>query len=167
MAVRVVTFTSVGIDPALAKPTAIAALDEQGNIRTRTVIGIGAGARRLLMIRSVALPFLRTFNDVAVITVETPMAVRGQQAGMISLLQCQGVLLEAAQHAHPGAVVLDSPPPTWKKWSVGNGNASKAEYIAHAQGLGLDSDDEDLAAAVCMAQAGLERFLRETARQAA
>jgi hypothetical protein len=160
--------TAIGIDPAVSKPTAIASLDGSGEIRTRLLNGHGnVGARRLHMIRSVALPILRTWSDVAVITVETPMAVRGQQAGMISLLQCQGVLLEAAQHAHPGAVVLDSPPPTWKKWSVGSGNASKAEYIAHAQGLGLDSDDEDLAAAVCLAQSGLERFLRETARQAA
>jgi Holliday junction resolvasome RuvABC endonuclease subunit len=161
--------TAIGIDPAVSKPTAIASLDEQGNIRTREVNtpGRAVGARRLHMIRSVALPILRTFSDVAVVTVETPMAVRGQQAGMISLLQCQGVLLEAAQHAHPGAVVLDSPPTTWKKWSVGSGNASKAEYIAHAQGLGLDSDDEDLCAAVCMAQSGLEKWLRETARQVA
>jgi hypothetical protein len=160
--------TAIGIDPAVSKPTAVASINDAGDIQTRLVHATsGAGARRLHTIRSVALPILRTWSDVAVVTVETPMAVRGQQAGMISLLQCQGVLLEAAQHAHPGAVVLDSPPPTWKKWSVGSGNASKAEYIAHAQALGLDSDDEDLAAAVCLAQSGLERFLRETARQAA
>ena len=153
---------SLGIDGALTKPIAIASLDDRGDIRTRTVPVPKRvnGAARLAAIRSGMCVVLSQFEDVAVVVVETPFG--RQSVGLTNSLQAQGVILEAAQATHPGAVVMDLSPTGWKTWSVGFGTASKDAYIAHAQALGLDADDEDLASAVCQAQAGMELWLRET-----
>lgn len=159
--------TAIGIDPATAKPVALATFDTEGNVTTRKLVltGKANGALRLMVLRSTLLPVLKRLDDVAVIVVEAPFGP--QSEGLTNLVQCQGVLLECAQYAHPGAVVLDLNPGSWKKNSVGNGNASKAQYIEHAQGLGVDSDDEDLCAAACMAEAGLHLWLAEVERLAA
>jgi len=158
---------ALGIDGALSKPIAIASLDDQGNIRTRQVPVPKRvnGAARLAAIRSGMCVVLLQFKDVAVVVVETPFG--RQSVGLTNSLQAQGVVLEAAQATHPGAVVMDLSPTAWKTWSVGCHTASKEAYILHAQGLGLDSDDEDLGAATCMAQAGMELWLRETRKAAA
>jgi Holliday junction resolvasome RuvABC endonuclease subunit len=154
--------TSLGIDGALTKPIAIASLDDQGDIRTRQVPVPKRvnGASRLAAIRSGMCVVLSQFNDVHVIVVETPFG--RQSVGHTNSLQAQGVILEAAQATHPGARVYDLDPQAWKQWSVGRAKATRDEYVAHAQGLGLDSDDEDQCAATCMAQAGMELWLRET-----
>jgi Holliday junction resolvasome RuvABC endonuclease subunit len=154
---------SLGIDGALTKPIAIASLDDRGDIRTRTVPVPKRvnGAPRLAAIRSAMSVVVSQFDPVVVVVVETPYG-RRMSRGLMSSLQAQGVILEAVQAALPGALVLDLSPDDWKKHSVGHVRASKDEYILHAQGLGLDSDDEDRCAATCMAQAGMELWLRET-----
>jgi len=153
---------ALGIDCALSKPIALASLDDQGDIRTRTVPVPKRvnGAPRLAAIRSAMSVVVSQFDPVVVV-VETPYG-RRMSRGLMSSLQAQGVILEAVQAALPGALVLDLSPDDWKKHSVGRAKATRDEYIAHAQGLGLDSDDEDLASAVCQAQAGMELWLRET-----
>jgi Holliday junction resolvasome RuvABC endonuclease subunit len=83
------------------------------------------------------------------------------------LLSIAGVLMEAAQEAFPGAVVLDMPTQSWKRDSVGHGNASKAEVLEHAHGLGLIGNDQDVADALAMAQAGFESWARRTESAAA
>lgn len=162
---------ALGIDPSVAKPIPVVALSTTGTVQTRTIPVPRSifGARRLLAIRASALAVLSSFdggNGVCAIAVETPWSNPKNPSGNSSGIQCQGVLLEAAQTAHPGAVVFEMPSQTWKKESVGNGRASKEEYIAHAAGLGLDDPSEDEAASACLAQAALERWLSETRRAA-
>ncbi len=157
---------SLGVDIAVAKPIAIASLDDNGTIHTRKVGRFqGNGAQRLAAIRSALVVVFSEYREVQVIAVETPFS-RHMNASLTALLQAQGVALEAAQAAHPGAVVVEPAPQQWKCGSVGK-NCSKPEYIAHAQGMGLDSGDEDLAAAVCLAQFGFLAWWREIDRMEA
>jgi hypothetical protein len=136
----------LGIDPD-SERVVIAGIDHAGNLTIGDYpIERGhIGAHRLRFLRETARQNLRGWRDVAVIAVERQF--NGQMPGIA------GVLCEAAQAAHHGAVVLELSAGTWKRDSVGHGNCSKPEYIAHAQSLGLESDDEDLAASVCLAQA--------------
>ena len=157
---------SLGIDTALSKPIALASLDENGTLHTRKVgpFRNQNGAVRLASIRSAVSVVLSHYRP-DVVVVETPFG--RQSRGLTNSVQAQGVILEAAQATHPGALVLDLSPGDWKRWSVGDRSADKEAYIAHAQALGLGSEDEDLCAAACMAQAGMELLLAEQAREAA
>lgn len=145
---------SLGIDPSTAK-VAVASLADTGAVDhdTYRIPSDVRGARRLRYIRQLLSVELRRFEQVAVIVVEIPWSPRSRGTSF-SLMGSAAVLMEAAQCAHHGAVVLELPTQSWKADSVGNGNASKAEVMAHAIGLGLDVDDQDVADALCMAQAG-------------
>lgn len=138
----------LGMDPD-SERVVIGGVDEHGfvSVGDYPIEKGHIGAHRLRLLRETARSNLRGWSGVAVIVVER------QFKGNV-LPNIAGVLCEAAQSAHHGAVVVELWPAQWKKQSVGYGGASKEQYIAHAQSLGLESDDEDLAASVCMAQAG-------------
>jgi Holliday junction resolvasome RuvABC endonuclease subunit len=141
------------------KKIALAALRDDGTFKLHNIAVIDArGARRLMQVRAaVRVAVMGRFPETAVAAVEIPWAA---SASSFSLLAIAAVTLEAIQAAVPGAVVLDVPTQTWKKDSVGHGNASKADVLAHAQGLGYQGDDQDSADALCMAQGAWERWLR-------
>jgi hypothetical protein len=143
--------TCLGIDPSSVR-IAVGALTDTGDIGHHVqIIPDGhKGARRLHLIRRVMLDSLRAYGRPEVV-----------------LHQIAGVLLEVAQEAFPCAVVIDMPTQVWKKWSVGPGNCSHSEYLAHAQGLGMEGKDLDVAAALCMAQAGFEAWATRTESAAA
>jgi Holliday junction resolvasome RuvABC endonuclease subunit len=168
--------TCLGIDPS-SRRIAVAALKDNGDIAHHVqIIPDLRGARRLHFIRRVIVESLQGYGQPAVVVVEIPWAppTRKRKDGKtvqggssFVLLSIAGVLMEAAQEAFPGAVVLDMPTQSWKRDSVGRGNASIPEYVEHAQGLGMVGDDIDVAAALCMAQAGFESWARRTESEAA
>jgi Holliday junction resolvasome RuvABC endonuclease subunit len=147
---------SLGADVSTTK-IALAAIDEHGAITTCCVpVEDARGARRLMQVRAAATAAIPgRFPEIAVAAVEIPWA---KGASSFALLSVAAVTLEAIQDAAPGAVVLDVPTSVWKLDSVGHGNASKAEVMEHARGLGLEGDDQDLADALCLAQGVWERW---------
>ena len=149
---------SLGIDPSTQK-IAVAGLDEDGSVSHQVfyVPGDVAGARRLRYIRQVLAVELRQWPTVPVIVVEIPWSPRSRGTSF-SLLASAAVIMEAAQYAHHDAVVLDTPTASWKDDSIGDGRASKQDVMTHAIGLGLEVDDQDVADALCMAQAGWVRW---------
>jgi Holliday junction resolvasome RuvABC endonuclease subunit len=156
--------TCLGIDPS-SRRIAVAAITDTGDIGHHVqIIPDGhKGARRLHLIRRVMLDSLRAYGRPEVVVVEVPWSPRPS----VVLHQISGVLLEVAQEAFPCAVVIDMPTQVWKRDSVGPGNASKAQVLAHAHGLGLIGNDQDVADALCMAQAGFEAWATRTESAAA
>jgi Holliday junction resolvasome RuvABC endonuclease subunit len=150
--------TCLGIDPS-SRRIAVAALKDNGDIAHHVqVIPNLRGARRLHLIRRVMVESLQGYGNPSCVVVEIPWG----RTNSFVLHSIAGVLMEAAQEAFPHAVVLDMPTQVWKRESVGKGNASIPEYVAHAQGLGMVGDDIDVAAALCMAQAAFESWARRT-----
>lgn len=150
---------ALGIDPSTQK-IAVAGLHESGDVSHQTfrVPADLRGARRLRHIRILLEVELRQWSPVPVVVVEIPWANPKKGGSSFALLASAAVLMEAAQAAHHGAVVLDMPTQSWKSDSVGSGNASKEQVMAHALGLGYDGADQDVADALCMAQSGWVRW---------
>lgn len=152
----------LGIDPSSKKvATSMLATDGSVDFRIAPVPPALRGAHRLHWIRERMKVQLGAFTDVGMIVVEIPWAPKASSSFV--LLSIAGVLMEAAQAAQPGAVVMELPTASWKLRSVGHGNASKGECMEHAIGLGLDRDDQDLADALCMCQAGWEMWAQSKA----
>lgn len=152
---------SLGIDVSASK-LAFASLGENGEVRhfRHFVLPGIAGARRLAACRLGTTTVIeRHFPDACVVIVENPWP------GHV-LLSIGAVVLEAAQAALPGAVVMDVQAATWKLDSLGNGRASKAAGMEHALALGLLVEDQDCADALCMAQAGWHRWNRDVRESA-
>jgi Holliday junction resolvasome RuvABC endonuclease subunit len=156
--------TCLGIDPSSVR-IAVAALTDTGDIGHHVqIIPDGhKGARRLHLIRRVMLQSLQAYGRPEVVVVEIPWG----RTNSFVLHSIAGVLLEVAQEAFPCAVVIDMPTQVWKRDSVGPGNATKGQVLAHAHGLGLIGDDQDVADALLMAQAGFEAWATRTEREAA
>ena len=119
------------------------------------------GAQRNRVARGLLLDALDarwTGIDAAVI--ETPWA--GGSASSWSLLSLAAVCAEAVQTARPGCIVLEYTAGTWKKDTVGHGNATKDEVSAHvAAAHGYTGGDQDVADALCMAECARERWWRD------
>lgn len=64
-----------------------------------------------------------------------------------------GATITALQH-FPGLLVTTLPVGTWKRWSVGRGDASKADVAAWALETFGHEDDQDVADALGVAVAG-------------
>lgn len=146
------------------KKLAFAGLREDGSI-TSHVLSLDPnrrGAHRLREARTTAWAVLDSYRlqEVCAVVVEIPWA---GSSPSFSLLGIAAVVMEAAQAALPGAVVLDAPTQVWKRESVGHGNASKGEVADHAAGLGYEGGDQDVADALCMAQAGWNKFRKVAA----
>lgn len=157
------TLSMCGIDVSAQKGIAFAWLDERGGIRHHKIpapLGM-TGPRRLVEIRLAchALSVSR-LGSTACCLVEIPWAPRDDSFALLSIA---GVVLEAVQAGAPHAAVMEATTAQWKAWSVGRGNASHDEYRAHAAALGYDGRDEDIAAALCMAQAAWNRYERRAA----
>lgn len=146
---------SIGIDPD-STAFVMVSMDEDGGVVTRRVplVKTRDQAARLVNIRMMATFQLVAENDVAVITIEIPWGNPSNP----HLMAIHGVLQEAAKWTHPDAVVLATPTQSWKKDTVGRGNATKAEVMAHARARGLSESDQDLADALCMAESGWSRW---------
>jgi Holliday junction resolvasome RuvABC endonuclease subunit len=152
-----------GIDVSSQKGIAFAWLDAGGNITYRklhTDLEL-RGARRLVQIRAASTALaVRQMGNTGCCLVEIPWAARDDSFVLLSIT---GVVLEAVQAGAPHLAVMEVPTAQWKRWSVGKGNASKDEYRRHALNLGYEGNDEDIAAAVCMAQAAWNRYERRAA----
>jgi Holliday junction resolvasome RuvABC endonuclease subunit len=124
------------------------------------------GARRLVGARSTAYGVLSAFAaDVAVIAVEVPIV--GGRANNKELLAVAYVVVEAAQAACPGAIVMDVPLSTWRKDVLGRGNADKHDALWHVEKFGDMGDDHDIAEALCVAEYAWQRWDAATREQAA
>jgi hypothetical protein len=152
-----------GIDVSSQKGIAFGWIDENGRVTHRKVhLDLTArGGRRLVQARLACHAIaVRQMGDTACGIIEIPWASRDNSFVLLSLT---GVVLEAVQAGAPHVAMMEVPTGQWKGWSVGRGNATAPEYQAHAKALGYDGNDEDIAAAVCMAQAAWNRYDRRLA----
>jgi len=148
-----------------SRKVALACLDEHGGVApyVAPIDGQLRGARRLVQVRAATITLADALRDVGVFVVEIPWA---SGASSFVLLSIAGVVMEALQVAVPAAVVLERSTGSWKCASVGKGNASKAECLAHANTLGYQGADQDVADSVCMAQAAWEAWHHQETRSA-
>jgi len=145
----------VGIDVSTAN-LAFCGIANNGDITTR-VIPLDPSLRggwRFSEAHRLAHIGLAQFSAVVAVGVEIPWAVRPS----FDLLGVAAVASMAAQERLPSAVVMEMTTGSWKKESVGFGNASKADVMAHAQSRGLLLDDQDLADALCIAECMVGRW---------
>lgn len=154
---------ALGVDVS-TKRLAIAGLRADGSI-TSHALSLDPnrrGAHRLREARTTAWAVLDGYRlqEACAVVVEIPWAANKSS---FALLSVAAVVLEAAQAALPGAVVMDVPTPTWKLETVGHGNATKAEVMGHVRGLGYEGEDQDVADALCMAQVAWNRWAKEVA----
>jgi Holliday junction resolvasome RuvABC endonuclease subunit len=150
----------LGIDVATTK-LAIGGIREDGSVVYHVgALPVGTGSRRLLAGLDITHAMLHPYRiDAAVIVVEIPWA---RASSSFALLSMAGIAMAGAQQTCPGAVVIDAPTPSWKLGSVGHGNATKAEVLAHANAIGYEGIDQDCADAVCMAQFAWTRWDQRT-----
>jgi Holliday junction resolvasome RuvABC endonuclease subunit len=154
---------SIGIDVSTRK-LAVAGIREDGGIATHALelSPTARGARRLVGARTTAHAVLSSYaNDCAACVIENPLNRRAN----MQLLGVAFVVIEAAQAAMPGAVVMDAHVGVWKREALGDGfgGADKALVMAHARGLGYEGDDQDLADALAMADCAWGRWRRAQA----
>lgn len=124
------------------------------------------GARRLVGARLTAFAAFGAYRtECGACAVEIPLIKRAD----LRLLGVAAVVLEAAQAAMPGTVVMDVPVARWKKGALGDGhgNADKAEVMAHALTLGYQGSDQDVADALVIADYARGLWERATAGAAA
>lgn len=165
----------LGIDPAGGK-IALAHVDEDGFYLKHWVLTTKAasGPQRLAWWRKVILAGRHEFfEDVVCVVVEVPWF--GGNKSSWTLLSTAAVAVEACAAATQ-VPVFDLTTGTWKKQSVGHGNAGKAETLRQAKGLGMPldcpschgegksceskHDAHDVADALCMAQTGARMYAR-------
>jgi hypothetical protein len=158
---------ALGCDISTRK-IAVAGIREDGSLVTRALelSPEARGARRLVGARLTAYAaFGGHAGEACACIVENPLNRRPN----MQLLGVAFVVIEAAQAAMPGCVVMDAHVGTWKKEALGDGRggADKAEVMAHAVGLGYTGTDQDVADALCMADAAWGRWHRAQREQAA
>lgn len=156
---------ALGVDCSTTQ-TAMVVLDHTGFRALRRVVHDTKeqGARRLMQIRAAVGGTLDMAAwDLSVATVEVPLNVQRSFA----LESCAAVVLEVIQHRYPHLIVLDPTPRQWQSFVLGGSVKGKGQALAHAEGLGLETDDDNLADAACIAEYGRELYIRDVLRRAA
>jgi Holliday junction resolvasome RuvABC endonuclease subunit len=158
---------ALGIDCSTRK-LAVAGIREDGSIATHALelSPTARGARRLVGARTVAHAVLQPYaGEACACVIENPLNRRAN----MQLLGVAFVVIEAAQAAMPGCVVMDAHVGVWKREALGDGygGADKALVMAHARGLGYEGDDQDLADALTMADCAWGRWHRAQRETAA
>lgn len=153
---------ALGIDVSTTK-IAIGGIREDVSLVTKALeLDPNArAARRLVGARLIAYAALGGHaGECCACVVENPLNRRPN----MQLLGVAFVVIEAAQAAMPGAIVMDAHVGTWKKEALGDGHggASKDEVMAHAIALGYQGDDQDIADALVMADCAWGRWHRAT-----
>jgi Holliday junction resolvasome RuvABC endonuclease subunit len=155
---------AVGLDVSTRRIAIAAVTDEVRRVQVVELDARERGARRYMQARAaVRAAIEHKFRDATVFGVEVPFTPHQNQA----LMGLAAVSLEAVQAAMPYAVVLDLNTGTWKKDTVGHGNATKDQVAAWALGLGYDGDDQDVCDAIGVAVCARERWLAEIGRACA
>lgn len=150
---------SLGVDCSTTQ-TALVVIDHNGFHALRRVIHDTKeqGARRLMQIRAAvggALDCARW--DLHVATVEVPVNVHRSFA----LESCAAVVLEVIQQRYPHLIVLDPTPRQWQAFVFDTAVRGKHQALEHASAHGLDTDDDNLADALCLAEYGRELYIRD------
>jgi Holliday junction resolvasome RuvABC endonuclease subunit len=153
-----------GIDPG-SLGAGLAALDDDGNLQTRhiTIRSDLEIPDRFVALRNQARLWLSGLVDDGCwcVVVERP----GTRFGGATLMGSYGVLVEAARSVLP-CPVLTLASGEWKRHALGNGAAKKADVMAGARLLGYTGGIQDVADAVCIAEAGRVITQRELRRAA-
>lgn len=151
----------LGIDPA-GDHLAFAALYADGRIASTHEIRTKErpGPNRLAFWREeIYAGRWSLLKDTLAVVVEIPWGPRPH----FGLLSTAAVIIEACAAASL-VPVLTLTTSDWKKRSVGVGNASKAAVMEHARrAFGYSGASQDLADALCMAEAGWQMYRRSLA----
>lgn len=116
------------------------------------------GPRRLMMIREAVRSALAGAHwRVDVAAVEIPV----NHHRSWPLESAASVVQEAVQAHFPHAIVLDPEPSHWQEATIGAGRDAKPRSLAHARANGLETDDDNLADAYCLAEYARELYLRD------
>jgi hypothetical protein len=141
---------ALGIDCSTVA-TALVVVDEDGYRGHRLVQHKtkDQGARRLATIRGQAFIALQLSGwKPDVCAVEVPLNVRRSFA----LESCAAVVMEAVQAFWPHLIVLDPVPSTWQSWVLESRVKDKRQALAYASSCGLETLDDNLADALCIAE---------------
>jgi hypothetical protein len=156
----------IGVDVATTK-LAFASINSTGELSDRVIQLVAGvrGARRdmgaAIATRRLLAPVDAMGNGtIACIGVEVPVGQGTELPGL------GRVVAAAAQEAVPAATVFHVNVGTWKKSTVGAGNATKDMVARHAAELGYVGDDQDVADALCVAEHVRGLWVRST-REAA
>lgn len=149
-----------GVDVS-TKRIAIASIDHEDKVWSDSVdVPAGlTGARRLVAVRRTAhmagwrVGQLCAGGPSAILVEDPTFGGRTNPP----LIQAVGVTLEALAFDYV-CPVLEIPVGTWKKESVGRGNAQKGEVMEFALSLGADPKNQDEADAVGIAVAAMRRL---------
>lgn len=140
---------ALGIDCSTVA-TALVLVDDDG-FRAHRLVKHSTkdqGARRLMQVREqvfVSLQLTGWQPDVA--AVEVPLNVHRSFA----LESCAAVVMECVQTRWPQLIVLDPVPSVWQSWVFESRSKGKRQALAYAAAAGLDTDDDNLADALAIA----------------
>lgn len=133
------------------------------------------GARRLMDVRqSVKGALYAARWEPTVAAVELPRFLLRLRGGKVrvsgfDLESCAAVVMEAVQHQWPHLIVMEPTPAVWQSATIGTGRRDvvKPRALAHARANGLDTADDNLADAYCVAEYAREMYLRDVVGVAA
>lgn len=142
----------IGIDPS-SRHVGLAALHEHGTLTHQALHATGDLPDRLVWLRQEIRRWLTPIADQGVMCaiVENPGIV-SRQRGYEAKLAGYGVCLEAAR-SMLACPVLDLRSGEWKSHVLASGAAKKDDVMAGARLLGYTGGSQDVADAVCIADA--------------
>lgn len=140
----------VGIDPS-SRAVGLAALHEGGELRHQALHATGDVADRFVWLRSEIRRWLAPLADLGVmcVVIEDPATHHAGSTLRASL----GVTLEATRSMLPDTAVHVLKSTEVKRLALGNGAGKKADLMIGARLLGYTGTSQDVADAICCADA--------------
>jgi len=140
----------IGVDPS-SQRVGLAALHENGDLAHHQLHATGDVADRFVWLRAEIRGWLAPYADTGVMcaVIEDPAT---HQAGS-TLRASLGVVLEATRSMLPNTAVHVLKSTQIKRLALGNGAGKKADLMAGARLLGYTGASQDVADAVCCADA--------------
>lgn len=140
----------LGFDPS-SRQVGMAALHENGDLRHQALHATGDVADRFVWLRGEIRSWVAPYADMGVmcVVIEDPATHLAGSTLRASL----GVVLEAVRSMLPNTAVHVLKSTEVKRRALGNGAGKKADLMAGARLLGYTGASQDVADAVCCADA--------------
>lgn len=144
----------IGIDPASVN-VGLAAIREDGELRHQSLHATGEFEDRYVWLRGEVRRWLTPFADDGIwnVVIERPVTRgHGSTGSGAVLLGAFGVIVEATRSMLPNTIVQTLTDAQWKSHAL-TGRAKKADIFVGARLLGYDGSSQDVADAICIADA--------------